>query len=141
MVHESRCRTTPLYDPICDRPFWFAYLADIFAEVHLTFSMNYFPLEAKVNHLFVFPFHHDIVGTKFGTLAHANYITVSWTYAILGKLPVHKRFEMIWVELFRQYLEEKKWLEVVMLDHILEMDLIEDIEQSLLLALRCLKFA
>ena len=54
----------------------FAYLADIFAEVHLTFSMNYFPLEAKVNHLFVSPFHHDIVGTEFGTLllAYATYV-------------------------------------------------------------------
>ena len=99
--------------------------------------MNYFLLEAKVNHLFVFPFHRDIVGTKFETLAYAN----DETYAIFGKLPVHKKSETIWVELSRQYLEEKKWLEVVMLDHISEMDLIEDIEQSLLLALRCLKFA
>ena len=80
---------------VSDRPFWSAYLADIFAEVHLTISMNYFLLEAKVSHLFVFPFHHDIVGTKFVTLVHANYITVFKTYAILGKLPVHKRFEMI----------------------------------------------
>ena len=124
------------YDPICGRPFWFAYLADIFAEVHLTFSMNYFPLEAKVNHLFVSPFHHDIVGTKIETLAHAIYATISWTYAIYLFIKGFK-----WFELFRQYLEEKKWLEVVMLGHILEMDLIEDIEQSLLLALRCLKFA
>ena len=61
---------------VSDRPFWSAYLADIFAEVHLTFSMNYFLLEAKVNHLFVSPFHHDIVGTEFGTLllAYATYV-------------------------------------------------------------------
>ena len=51
-----------------DRPL---YLADIFAEVHLTFLMSYFLLEVKVNRLFVSPFHHDIVGTEFRILAHA----------------------------------------------------------------------
>ena len=81
------------YDPICGRPFWFAYLADIFAEVHLTFSMNYFPLVAKVNHLFVSPFHHDIVGTEFETLAHAIYATISWTYAIYLFIKGLKWFE------------------------------------------------
>ena len=51
-----------------DRPL---YLADIFAEVHLTFLMSYFLLEVKVNRLFVSPFHRDIVGTEFRILAHA----------------------------------------------------------------------
>ena len=141
IVHEPRCCTliSSSYHPsvwtVIDRPFWPAYLADIFAEVHLTFSMNYFPLEATP---FCFPF-----SSRYCWNWIRNFSPRNLCYHILNlrNLPVHKRFEMIWVELFRQYLEEKKWLEVVMLGHILEMDLIEDIEQSLLLALRCLKFA
>ena len=51
-----------------DRPL---YLADIFAEVHLTFLMSYFLLEVKVDRLFVSPFHRDIVGTEFRISAYA----------------------------------------------------------------------
>ena len=69
VIHLEKCDTIVTL--------WSAYLADIFAEVHLTISMNYFLLEAKVNHLFVSPFHHDIVETKSGTLAHAIYVTIS----------------------------------------------------------------